>query len=103
VGEECTKDQVDISFGGSSVELRLRGYRGQNYIFGIKKLCGDINAVESKYLLKKNGITIVLVKKDTKSWAQLPFKEEKVRYGGFSLKARRRRRRRRILGPILWV
>ena len=43
VGKQCTKEQVDVTFDKNAVEMKLRGYNGQNYIFGIKKLFGDIN------------------------------------------------------------
>lgn len=63
VGKECSKEQVDVIFDRWSVELRLRGYKNQNYIFSIKKLFGEILPGDSKYLLKNNSITITLVKK----------------------------------------
>lgn len=74
VGKECTNEQVDVIFDKWSVELRLRGYRGQNFIFSIKKLFAEIVPGDSKYLLKNNTLTLVLVKKDNKSWSQLAYK-----------------------------
>jgi hypothetical protein len=58
--------------------MRLRGYNQTNYIFAIKKLCGEILTGDSKFVLKKNSLTITLVKRDTKSWAQLAWKDDKV-------------------------
>ena len=52
----------------------MRGYNGQNYIFGIKKLFAEINPLESKYLLKNNYIYIILIKKDNKTWDQVAYK-----------------------------
>jgi calcyclin binding protein len=60
------------------VELRLKGYRGQNHIFSIKRLFAQIVPGESKFLLKNNTLTLVIVKKENKSWSQLAFKEEKI-------------------------
>ena len=58
--------------------MKLRGYNGQNYLFGVKRLFADINQAESKYLLKNNAIYIILIKKDNKHWDQIAFKEGKV-------------------------
>lgn len=102
MGEECTKEQVEVLFDGWSVELRLKGYKGTNYIFAIKKLCGEIVAGESKFVLKKNSLTIVLVKREGKSWGQLAWKEEKVWFFLCSLGRRIRKRKRRTQVPILW-
>jgi len=54
--------------------MKLRGYKKQNLIFAIKKLCGEIVPKDCKFVHKNNSITITLTKKDNKSWAQLPFK-----------------------------
>jgi calcyclin binding protein len=78
VGKECTADQVDVIFDKWSVELRLRGYRGQNYIFSVKKLFAEIVTADSKYLLKNNSLTLVLVKRENKSWTQIAYKEDKL-------------------------
>jgi hypothetical protein len=78
VGKECGPDNIDVKFTSDSVELRLRGYKGQNYIFAIKKLFADIITSDSKYTVKNNMVTLTLVKKDSKSWSQLPYKDEKV-------------------------
>lgn len=43
--------------------MKIKGYKKQNYIFAIKKLCGEIIPAECKYVLKNNSITITLVKK----------------------------------------
>jgi hypothetical protein len=63
VGTECTKEQIDVIFGNWSVEMVIKGYKKLNYIFAIKKLCGEIIAADCKYVLKNNSITITLVKK----------------------------------------
>jgi calcyclin binding protein len=78
VGKECTNEQVTVAFDKWSVELRLKGYRGHNHIFSIKKLFAEIVPAESKFLLKNNTLTLVIIKKDNKSWSQLAFKEEKI-------------------------
>lgn len=78
VGKECTTDQVDVIFDKWSLELKLRGYKGQNYIFSIKKLFAEIIPGDSKYILKNNSLNIVLVKRDNKSWSQISFKEDKL-------------------------
>jgi calcyclin binding protein len=57
--------------------MRLRGYKNQNYIFSIKRLFGEILPNDSKYVLKNNSIYITLVKKENKTWAQLPYKDDK--------------------------
>ena len=74
VGKQCTKEQVDVVFDKWSVEMKLRGYNNQNLIFAIKKLCGEINPAESKFLLKNNSIKIILTKKENKHWDQMAFK-----------------------------
>ncbi len=66
------------------MELRLKGYRGQNHIFSIKRLFAPIVPADSKFLLKNNTLTLVIVKKENKSWSQLAFKEDKI--GGKSEK-----------------
>lgn len=58
--------------------MRLRGYKGQNHIFAIKKLFGEVKPEESKFVLKNNSLTLILVKKDKKNWDQVQFKEDKV-------------------------
>ena len=65
-------------------------------------MAGEINPAECKFILKNNGVTIVIVKKDSKSWSQLAFKEDKVDMGLGSLLRKARRRRKRILEQILW-
>ena len=42
VGKQCTKEQLDVTFTKESVEMKLRGYNGQNFIFAIRKLHSDI-------------------------------------------------------------
>ena len=42
VGKQCTKEQLDVTFTRDSVEMKLRGYNGQNHLFAIRKLHGDI-------------------------------------------------------------
>ena len=79
VGKQCTKEQVDVTFDKESVEMKLKGYNKLNHIFGIKKLCGEIKPAECKFLLKNNTIYLILIKKDTKSWDQIAFKESKVK------------------------
>lgn len=63
VGAECTKEQVVVSFDKWSVEMRLKGYKGQNHIFAIKRLFAEIKPEESKFVLKNNSVTLVLIKK----------------------------------------
>ena len=78
VGKQCTKEQLDVIFLKDSVEMKLRGYNGQNLIFAIRKLFADIDPTESKYLLKNNAIYLVLHKKEKKNWDQVAYKDNKV-------------------------
>lgn len=82
-------------YTGWSVEMRLNGYRQQNYIFAIKKLFGEIKSAESKFILKANEIRIILIKKENKNWDQIQFKEDKVVDSLCSLGSGKRRRRRK--------
>lgn len=58
--------------------MRLKGYKNQNYIFSIKRLFAEIVPTESKYVLKNNSLTVVLIKKEDKSWSQMAYKEDKL-------------------------
>lgn len=78
MGKEVPADNVDVIFEKESVTARLRDYRKQNLLFSIKKLCGEIVPNDCKYLLKSNSLALVLIKKDSKSWAQLAYKEDSV-------------------------
>lgn len=42
VGKQCTKEQINVTFLKDSVEMKLRGYNGQNLIFAVRKLHADI-------------------------------------------------------------
>jgi hypothetical protein len=44
----------------------------------VKKLAGQIDTELSKFTLKKNSLILTLVKKDSSSWSEINFKEEKV-------------------------
>lgn len=65
--------------------MKVKGYKGQNHIFAIKKLFAEINPEESKFVLKNNSISLILVKKEKKHWDQIQFKEDKVCIEVFSL------------------
>ncbi len=91
MGSQCTKEQVEVLFEKHSVEMRLKGYNGFNHIFAIKRLFGEIKPEECKFLLKNNGITIIMKKKDNKNWDQIQFKEEKVVLCRFSSEKRKKR------------
>ena len=71
--------------------MRIKGYRNQNMMFGVKKLFAEINPATSKFLLKNNGVTIIMFKKDKKQWDQLPFKENKVMTKLFSLNQKKKK------------
>lgn len=73
-----TADKIDVQFEKQAVEVKIYGYKKINYIFAIKKLAGPIDKDTSKYLLKKNSLALVLIKKDSKHWSELNYKEEKV-------------------------
>ena len=79
VGKQCTKEQLDVIFSKESVEMKMRGYNGQNLIFAIRKLSGDIKPEECKYMLKNNAIYLILTKKENKHWDQVAWKESKFK------------------------
>lgn len=81
IGNECKADQIDVDFKPNSVELRLRGYRKQNLLFSIKQTCGEIIPEQCKYLVKTNLLSITLAKKNSGTWTQLHFKEDKFKTG----------------------
>lgn len=67
-----------MNFTKESVEVRVLGYKGQNYTYAVRKLNGPIRPEECKYAVKNNNIIITLVKAESKHWDGLPYKENKV-------------------------
>ena len=63
IGDECTANQIDITFEKQAVEVKIHDYKKTNYIFAIKKLAGTIDSDCSKYLVKKNSLVLTLFKK----------------------------------------
>ena len=63
IGEECTANQIDITFEKQAVEVKIHDYKKINYIFAIKKLAGSIDKDTCKYLVKKNSLVLTLIKK----------------------------------------
>lgn len=78
IGNEITANQIDVKFEKQSVEVKIYDFKKVNYIFAIKKLAGTIDVDYCKYLLKKNSLALVMIKKDSKNWSELNYKEEKV-------------------------
>lgn len=58
--------------------MKIRDYRKSNLIFAVRKLCGPIEFETCKYFVKTNMISLTLIKKDSKHWPQLHYKEDLV-------------------------
>lgn len=74
MGKECKEDQVSVAFTKESVEVKIVGYKGQNYTYAIRKLNGPIKPEESKYAIKNNNIILTMVKAESKHWDGVHYK-----------------------------
>jgi hypothetical protein len=64
-----------VKFGTQEFEAKIFGYKEENYIFGIKKLAGKIDAAHSTYSVKKNSLILTLLKQqEEKHWTDIYYK-----------------------------
>jgi hypothetical protein len=74
VGKECKEEQVKVTFSKEAIDVKIFGYKGQNYSYAVRRLNGPIRTEECKYSIKNNNIIITLVKAESKHWDGLPYK-----------------------------
>ena len=73
------KDQVVCEFEDKSFDLRIQGLNNKNYRLRIPEPQHEISLSECKFNVKKNGVSITLIKKNAKeSWTDLKPKKSLV-------------------------
>ena len=65
---------MKVTVTKEAVDVKILGYKGQNYSYAVRKLNGSIKPEECKYIIKNNNIVITLVKAESKHWDGLPYK-----------------------------
>ena len=66
------KAQAICEFYDKSFDLMIQGLNNKNYRLKIPELQHEISLAECKYNVKKNGVSITLIKKDPKeNWTDI--------------------------------
>ena len=73
------KDQVVCEFNVKSFDLRIKGLNNKNYRLMIPELQHEISLTECNFNVKKNRVSISLIKKNAKeSWTDIKPKNSLV-------------------------
>ncbi|CAK77766.1 unnamed protein product (macronuclear) [Paramecium tetraurelia] len=68
------KENITSFFAPNSVDVKIKGYKGLNHRFSIKKTFDELKNKECSIKVTNNSIVVNLVKKDPQNWDQLNYK-----------------------------
>ncbi|CAD8074762.1 unnamed protein product [Paramecium sonneborni] len=72
------KENITSQFTSNSVDVKIKGFKGLNQRFSIKKTFDELKDKECSIKVTNNSIVLNLIKKDQKNWEQLNFKEKLI-------------------------
>ncbi|CAD8158713.1 unnamed protein product [Paramecium pentaurelia] len=75
---QLPKENINSQFTSNSVDVKVKGYKGLNHRFSIKKTFDELKDKDCSIKVTNNSIVINLIKKDQKNWDQLNFKEKLI-------------------------
>jgi calcyclin binding protein len=75
---EIPKENVEVTFGERSFEMKAHGVHGKNYRFSIVDLANKIIPSASTMKLRPKRAIFSLKKASSTNWSSLQQKEEKV-------------------------
>ncbi|CAD8058503.1 unnamed protein product [Paramecium primaurelia] len=73
---QLPKEDIISSFTSNSVDIKIKGYKGVNQRFSIRKTFDELKDKECSIKVTNNSVVINLIKKDQKHWDQLNFKDK---------------------------
>ncbi|CAD8070212.1 unnamed protein product [Paramecium sonneborni] len=75
---QLPKENITTQFTSNSVDVKIKGFKGLNQRFSIKKTFDELKDKECSIKVTNNSIVLNLIKKDQKNWEQLNYKEKLV-------------------------
>ncbi|CAD8145634.1 unnamed protein product [Paramecium octaurelia] len=75
---QLPKENISSQFTSTTVDVKVKGFKGLNHRFSIKKTFDELKDKECSIKVTNNSIVISLIKKDQKNWDQLNFKEKLI-------------------------